>query len=137
MFPFRALSFRSGWFDSFWLLSLACYAIHRIWQWASPAPGWMSSYWNDIWMLPCAVPLVIRIYETLNLREPNMHPSLSEIVWHGLLWSFMAEGLAPVWFPSSTADPLDLAAYALGGFMLWLRWHLFPRINHDVTLGLR
>ena len=88
-------------------------------------------------MLPCAVPLVIRIYAALDLRESTAPPSLPEIVWLGLLWSVMAEGLAPLWLTRSTADPLDLLAYTLGGFMLWLRWHLIPRLNHGFTLGLR
>lgn len=88
-------------------------------------------------MLPCAVPLVLRAYEALKLRKPDTRPNLSEIVWLGALWSLMAEGLAPLWFTSSTADPLDLVAYASGGFMLWLRWHLFPPLNHGFALGLR
>ena len=97
----------------------------------------MSNHWNDIWMLPCAVPLVIRIYITLDLRKSCAPPGLSEIVWLGLLWSVMAEGVAPIWLTGSTADPMDVLAYALGGFMLWLRWHLVPRLNHGLTLGLR
>ncbi len=137
MFRFRTSDLRSAWLEPFWIFSLACYAVHRWWQWASPSPGWMSNHWNDIWMLPCAVPLVTRMYAALNLRASTAPPSLSEIVWLGLLWSVMAECLAPLWFTRSTGDPLDVLAYGLGGFMLWLRWHLIPRLNHGFTLGLR
>ncbi|MDC0267910.1 hypothetical protein OAK97_01240 [bacterium] len=125
--PFRRL-------DPFWLVSLFFYTGHRLWQYISPASGWMSSYWNDIWMLPCALPPVLCLYERLGLRRVDLQLSLPEILWHGLLWGMMAEWLGPMFFQHVTGDPWDLLAYGVGGGMLYLRWNLLePLVNGFAT----
>ena len=102
---------------------MACYGLHRCWQTVFPDSGWMDRYWNDLWMLPCALPLILSLYSALGLREPATPPSGTEIFWHGVLWGLMAEFMGPLYFKHAVGDLWDLVAYAVGGIVLFYRWH--------------
>ncbi|MBT5927893.1 MAG: hypothetical protein HOH33_14870 [Verrucomicrobia bacterium] len=97
--------------------------------------GWMDYYWNDVWMLPCAIPLVLSVYNALGLRQSMEIPSGFEILWHGILWGLIAEFVGPLLFVHAVGDPWDLAAYAVGGFLLYFRWHL--PITTESSLAIR
>ena len=109
--------------DPFWGISIACYIIHRFWQVLSPDSGWMDRHWNDLWMLPCALPLILSLYGALGMRAHALRVTGGEILWHGLLWGFMAEFIGPLLFDHAVSDLWDLLAYALGGFLMFFRWH--------------
>ncbi len=109
--------------DPFWIIAITCYALHKCWQAVYPDSGWMDHYWNDLWMLPCALPLILSVYGLLGLRELAIRPSGAEILWHGVLWGLMAEFVGPLCFKHAVGDPWDLVAYAVGGFVLFYRWH--------------
>lgn len=117
--------------DPFWMVSIACYAFHKCWQLVSPGSGWMDHYWNDLWMLPCALPMILSLYVVLGLREPTACPTWAEILWHGVLWGLMAEFVGPLLFKHSVGDPWDLLAYAVGGVVFFCRWHFSESMFHS------
>ena len=71
-------------------------------------------------MMPCALPPVLWLHGRLGIRPRGMRPTPSEIIGHLVLWSFLAEGVAPLILDRSTRDPWDLLAYALGAVLLWM-----------------
>lgn len=109
--------------DPFWIMATLCYVLHKCWQSVFPDSGWMDQYWSDIWMLPCALPVILSLYSAFGLRKPGALPSVAEILSHGVLWGLMAEFLGPMLFAHSVGDPWDLVAYAVGGFFIFARWH--------------
>ena len=120
--------------DPFWHVSLACYALHRCWQGFHTGSGWFDHYWNDLWMLPCALPLVLFLYQILGLRLCGAVPSGSEIFWHGMLLSLMAEVAGPLLFEHAVGDPWDILAYAMGGGMLYCRWHIRELTSSSIAI---
>ena len=48
-------------------------------------PSWVSAYWNDFWMMPCALPLVLWVYRFVGLRSFEGPATAGEILSHGAL----------------------------------------------------
>ena len=99
-------------------------------------PSWVSAYWNDFWMMPCALPLVLWVYRFVGLRSFEGPATAGEILSHGLLWAFMAEGLAPELFPHSVRDPWDVLAYFLGGLLLFFHGLKERHSAHHALAGV-
>jgi hypothetical protein len=77
---------------------------------------------NDLFLIPCALPLLLRLHVALGLRPPRAHPTLPEIVGHLLLWSLLFEVAGPHLASHSTGDPLDVLCYWIGGLLAWGAW---------------
>ncbi len=107
-----------------------CYGANSVFLHVRPSEGFFASYWNDLWMVPCALPLILWVHRCLGWRDSGAYPTVGEIVGHWLLWSLLAEGLGPRWMAHAVADPWDVVAYGMGALLagVWWRW---PRVGSE------
>ena len=84
----------------------------------------MRNYFNDMLLIPAALPVVLWLQCRLGLRPADLKPQRSEILLHLVVWSVAAEVIAPHLFSRATGDPWDVAAYASGALVAGLIWRL-------------
>ncbi len=116
MKPFRF------WRDPLCVLGCGAYSLNR-WL-LKPHFRWpfLHSYFNDLWLIPCALPLLLWLHRHFDLRS-DTPPTFLEVTGHLLVWSIFFEWLGPWLLPSSIGDGYDVAAYAIGGLIAWLWWN--------------
>ena len=108
----------------------ALYAANS-WWWKSLAhPGFLHSHFDDLLLIPCALPLVLWVHRRLGWRAHDAPPEFREIWLHLVVWSLAAEAFAPH-FCQATGDPLDVLAYATGALPAWCCWR--SRARQSVT----
>lgn len=109
--------------DGLFLVSCAAYLMNRllIKPWAGP--GLLSWHFNDVLLLPAALPPVLWLHRRLGLRTHDRPPSAWEICGHWVFWSWLFEWAGPRLYDRATADAVDILAYAVGGCLAWLWWH--------------
>ncbi|MFO1487537.1 MAG: hypothetical protein U1F65_03575 [Verrucomicrobiota bacterium] len=112
------------WRDRLFLTGCALYALNRWWIKPHVHGRFLHSYFNDLLLIPCALPLVLLLQRLLRLRLHDRAPQPGEIVFHVAVWSVICEVLAPHFLPRLTGDPWDVVAYGLGGLLAgcWWRW---------------
>jgi len=109
-------------FDPLCLLACAGYTINR-WLLPSAWKGpFLQGHFNDLLLIPAALPLVLRFQRATGLRTHDHPPAWSEILLHLIVWSLAAEVIAPWLFSRATADLADVAAYAAGAVGAGLLW---------------
>lgn len=109
--------------DPLCLIAMGSYVINR---WAlKPAVDipFLENHFNDLLLIPAALPLILWVQRKLNWRTDDRFPSLSEISLHLIMWSLIAEGAGPHLFAHATADWRDLVAYTAGAILSGLWWH--------------
>jgi len=82
----------------------------------------LRSHFNDLLLIPCALPPVLLIHRWLGLRSAQRMPRLSEIAFHLALWCVLFEFVGPRFMPGATGDLWDIAAYCLGGTIAAWWW---------------
>ena len=108
--------------DPLCLLGCAAYVLNR-WLIAPHVPSaFLRGQFDDLWLIPCALPPVLWLYRRLALRGHDGFPGAAEIFLHWLLWSFLLEGVGPRLLAGRTGDPLDVVAYGVGAVAAWLWW---------------
>ena len=116
MRPFRYLR------DPLFLLGCAAYALNR-WFLKPHLPGaFLHSYFNDLWLIPCALPPVLMIQRWFKLRSHDEPPQPGEILFQLIVWSVLFEAIEPHFRMRSTGDLGDVAAYAAGGLLAGIWW---------------
>lgn len=85
--------------------------------------AFMRHHFNDVWMIPCALPPLLWLYRCLGLRAHDRPPTISEILLHLVFWSAFCEWLGPVLVAHSTGDVWDVVAYTVGAVLAGLWWH--------------
>jgi hypothetical protein len=116
LIPFRF--YRDG---AFWT-GCSAYALNR-WALKLVVPStFLRSYANDLWLVPCALPLVLWVHDQMGWRQPGP-PSAGEVGAHLVGWSMLFEVVGPYLRASSTGDPWDIVCYAAGGAAAWAWWH--------------
>jgi hypothetical protein len=87
-----------------------------------PLPTLLSSYLADLLALPLLLTLALAFMRRWYFRQPAF---VLPGTWVVATWASLAiwfEVLLPALRPlAATADPLDVLAYAVGGFIFW-RW---------------
>jgi len=107
--------------DPVCLASCALYAANR-WLWKPHTEStFFDGHFNDLLLIPCALPLVLWLHRRLGWRAHDGPPQLGEFALHLLVWSIVAEGLAPA-LCGVVGDPRDVIAYATGGVAAWCWW---------------
>ncbi|MBI3886758.1 MAG: hypothetical protein HY302_13660 [Opitutae bacterium] len=104
------------------LLGCALYAANRWLARPHGAAGFMHDQFDDLWLIPAALPLLLWVQRRLALRGHDHPPTWPEIGLHLAVWSVAAEGLAPLLFKRATGDIKDVAAYAVGAGAACLWW---------------
>jgi hypothetical protein len=87
------------------------------------AAGFLHSGFNDLWLIPCALPPVLWLQSRLGLRPRDATPACAEIFLHLAFWSMLFEWIGPRYVARATGDPADVAAYAAGAILAALWWH--------------
>jgi len=109
--------------DPIFLVSCLAYAFNRWLIKPHVHAGVFHSYFNDFWLIPCALPPILWLHRKLGLRTHDGAPQISEIVLHLFFWSVLFEWVGPRFVPHTTGDVRDVIAYALGAIVAGLWWH--------------
>jgi hypothetical protein len=114
--------------DPLFLLSSVAYAINKTLLVFTKGSNWASaflaSYFNDLLLVPVAIPIILFFSKTLAFRPRSLSPSLPEVAIPVLIWSIAFEVVGPYVFRRGVSDPFDVIAYCFGGFASWLFWQL-------------
>ena len=111
------------WRDSLFLLCCAGYSLNR-WIFKPNLPSdFLHGQFNDLLLIPCALPLVLWVQRQLGLRTHDLPPTVSEILSHLAVWSVLFEVIGPRVL-SVTGDPLDVLAYFAGGAFAGIWWNV-------------
>jgi hypothetical protein len=110
--------------DRLFLASCALYAVNRWLVKPSAGPdGFLSWWFNDLLLMPCAVPVCLWLERRLGLRGHDGPPGAAEMAFLLILWSALFEIFGPLWVPGATGDWVDVLAYAAGGVLGWAWWN--------------
>jgi len=113
-------------FDPVCLTALTIYLANRWFM----KPHWgayisfFPDYLNDFLCIPLFLPPVLLVNCLLGVRQRSRYPTAFELLFHLVVWSVCFEVVAPLFSAvfHTTADPLDVAAYALGAGVAGLVW---------------
>ena len=111
--------------DRLFLTSVALYALNR-WVVKPSVPAgelFFSGHFNDLLVIPCALPPLLLLHRRLRLRHTDAPPTASEVAVHAAVWSVFFEVLAPLFVRAARADAWDVVAYCAGGLFSWLVWN--------------
>jgi hypothetical protein len=82
----------------------------------------MRGHFNDLFLIPAALPLMLWVHRRLGLRTHDEPPRAGEILLHLLVWTFIAECAGPFLTNRGTADWADVAAYSAGAAVCYVFW---------------
>ena len=115
--------------DPLCLLAIALYIINRWLIRPQTEHPFFTGHFNDLLLIPAALPLVLWIQRKLNWRSHDRRPVTKEITLHLVVWGLIAEGAGPFLFDHATGDWRDLVAYTTGAIVAGLWWHYSPATN--------
>jgi hypothetical protein len=119
--------------DPLFLIGCAAYAINHWLVKPHVHTGFFHNHFDDCWLIPCALPLVLWSHRRLGLRRHD-HPQLiSEIVPHLVFWSLLFKCIGPKICSHATPDPWDVLCYWVGGSAAWLWWHRKSKLWRSPT----
>lgn len=109
--------------DPVCLVSCAFYAANR---WGIPTAfkgPFLRNHFDDILLIPAALPLILWLQRRLRLRTVDTPPDWREVVMHWVVWSVAAELVGPRLFAHATGDIWDAVAYAAGAVVASAIWN--------------
>lgn len=115
--------------DPLFLGAVLLYALNRLWWQPAGAPLFFQAWFDDLLLVPAALPLLLRVHAGLGWRRAEMPPTASEIGLHLAVWIVACEVVGPRLLAGVTGDPWDAVAYAVGALLAWAWW------NRSVWLG--
>jgi len=83
--------------------------------------AFLHSHFNDLLLIPCALPLLLLLQRWLRLRTHDCPPTPGEIVGNLVVWSILFEFIGPK-IMNTVGDPYDVLAYAVGAVVAGLWW---------------
>lgn len=101
---------------------MGCYVINRWGLKPVLDVPFLANHFNDILLIPAALPLVLWVQRKLGWRTHDRNPDAKEIALHLIVWGIIAEGIGPHLFDHATRDWRDLAAYTAGAILAGLWW---------------
>ena len=116
-------------FDPLCLAACALYAANRWLVKPHVESPFLRGHFDDLLLIPCALPLVLWAQRRLGLRAHDEPPTPGEIAMHLAAWTVIAEWIGPRWLHRGVADAWDAASYALGAalaFVVWAVRHPVP-----------
>jgi hypothetical protein len=88
-------------------------------QIASP---FLRGHFNDLLLIPCAIPPLLLLQRWLRLRAHDRFPSGREILFCLVTWALLFEWIGPRIISSATADPIDALVYCIGAIIAFAWW---------------
>jgi len=108
--------------DPLFLVGCIAYFVNRRLVKPHLHSGFFHSHFNDVWLIPCALPPILWLHRRLGLRPHDRVPNNSEITTHLVFWSVLFEWIGPKFAPHTTGDPRDVLAYVVGAAVAGLWW---------------
>ena len=108
--------------DPVCLTACVFYAVNR---WCLPVAlsgPFLRNHFNDLLLIPAALPPVLWMQCRLRLRVSDAPPARREVLMHLVVWSVAAEVIGPHLFARATGDVWDVAAYAAGAVVAAMFW---------------
>lgn len=109
--------------DPLCLAACALYALNRFWLHGHVGGTFFHGYFNDLLLIPAALPFALWLQRRLGLRVDDAPPRWREILFHLAVWSVIAEFVAPHLFAHVTGDLRDVLAYTTGALLAGGWWH--------------
>jgi hypothetical protein len=116
--------------DPLCLAGCAFYALNRWGLKPHTQLVFFRCWFNDLLLIPCALPPLLQLYRGLNLRRHDRPPTAAEVFTHLVLWSALFEWAGPHLMRGVTGDWLDVLAYSVGGVAAFVGWRLIWRNEH-------
>jgi hypothetical protein len=111
------------WRDSLFLLACSLYAINRWGIIPRVHGGFLRCQFNDLLLVPCALPPLLQLQRWVKLRRHDEMPSPGEIALYLVVWSILFEVIGPHIMRRATGDPWDVVAYLAGGIFAGFWWN--------------
>ncbi len=111
------------WRDPLCLLSIALYAFNRWWLKPHLGHGFFHDQFNDLLLIPAALPLMLWLHRKLGWRADDRPPVLGEIVLHLVVWTLICEVIGPRFVAHATGDWRDAVAYSVGAVVSGVIWN--------------
>jgi hypothetical protein len=109
--------------DRLFVAAVAGYALNRWLLKPRLSSPFLHDHFNDLLLIPAALPVVLWVQRVMGLRKNDLAPSWTEMGLHLAVWSLICEFIGPFWLHHGTADIWDVAAYAAGGMAACLWWN--------------
>lgn len=120
----RAAVKRFGyWRDPLCLLSCGLYWLNRGWLKPHFRSPFLHNHFNDLLLIPAALPVLLWMYRRLGLRSHDAPPTILEIAVHTVFWSVLFEYWGPHITPATVGDVWDAVSYGVGAVLAGLWWH--------------
>ena len=110
--------------DPLCVVACALYALNRWWLRQHLGGDFLGGYFNDLLLIPAALPLVLWVQRRLGVRGSDARPAWREIALHAVVWSIAAEWLMPHVTARATSDWHDVLAYGIGGAVAGVWWEI-------------
>jgi hypothetical protein len=111
------------WRDPLFLLASGAYALNRwVLKPLIPSP-FLHNHFNDLLLIPAALPVMLWLQRILGLRKRDRVPSWPEVLMHWAVWSIVCEWIGPFYCHMGVADIWDVVSYAVGGIVAGLWWN--------------
>lgn len=108
--------------DPIFLAASFLYALNR-WalkpRFSSP---FLQNWFNDLLLIPAALPVLLWIYRKLKLRSSDVYPTMAETVSILIFWSLLFEWIGPHFIKHAVGDWRDVLMYWMGGLFAWAFW---------------
>ena len=109
--------------DPLFLVTCGLYALNRWVLKPRVHSAFLHDHFNDLLLIPCALPPLLLMQRWLKLRLHDEVPTVGEIALNLGIWSILFEVIGPHIMPWTVGDPWDAAAYVVGGVFAGLWWH--------------
>jgi hypothetical protein len=110
------------WRDRLFVFCCALYALNRWGLKPKLGSEFLHGQFNDLLLIPCALPPVLWLQRKMGLRAHDAPPTPGEILAHLIVWSVLFEFVGPH-IMRVTGDMLDVLAYAVGAAFAGLWWN--------------
>jgi hypothetical protein len=121
------------WGDTLFLSAALGYGLNRWTIKPLVSSSFLRGHFNDLLLIPAALPVVLFVQRITGLRSDDGMPSWSEIGLHLVVWSVICEFIGPFWLHRGTADLWDVAAYVAGGLAAGMWWNHRPKDKSEVN----
>jgi hypothetical protein len=109
--------------DPLCLVSCVAYAVNRWLLKPRVHSPFLHDHFNDLLLIPCALPVLLLMERWLKLRPHDLPPTPGEIALYLVVWSILFEVIGPHIMRRAVGDPWDVVAYVVGGVLAGVWWH--------------
>ncbi len=107
-------------------LFLGCSSLYAVNRWLVKPHvhnSFLRFHFNDLLLIPCALPPLLLIQRGLRLRTHDKPPTPGEISLYVATWAILFEVVGPHFVRRATGDIRDVVAYFCGAVLAGVWWH--------------